>query len=245
MKRILFFIGLLLTFSNLTAQKKVTANERSSGIEKVFVHVKFADNIVIKQWNKNEVSVEASVNINDNEHNDYFSLKTDKIGSTYTVKSDYGRFFKEHGYNSSSWRKRREKHDDDDGPCRCSNEMDIFYTIYVPQNMDLKVKSISGNVEADSYVGYLNLDLISGNIDIKKHSEDMRLKTISGDIDIYVSDATFEAKTLTGGIYSDLDIDFSKHKRNNHSQKIRAKVKNGKANLELSTISGDIFLRKS
>jgi hypothetical protein len=243
MKRIFFFIGLLLTFSNLSAQKKVTANERSAGIDDVYVHVKFADNIEIKQWNKKEISVEATVNINDNEHNDYFSLKTDKIGSTFTVKSDYGDFFKKHG-NRNYYSSDNDDEEDDDR-CRCNNKLDILYVIYVPKNMSLEVKSISGNAQIESYVGTLNLDFISGDIDVKKHSKNMRLKTISGDIDVYVSDAYFEAKTLSGGIYSDLDIDFSQSKKRNNSRNIRATIKNGEATLKLSTISGDIFLRKS
>ena len=246
MKRIAFFIGLLLTISNLTAQKKVTATERSSGIEDVFVHAKFADNIEIKQWNKNEVSVEASVNIDDNKRNDYFTLKTDKIGSTFTVKSDYGDYFKK--YRSYSY--SRHDHDDDDDEkkdcdCDCHHTMEINYTVYVPKGMNLKVKSISGDTQIESYVGYLEIDFISGNIDVKKHSKNMRLKTISGDIDIFVSDAYFEAKTLTGGIYSDLDIDFSQNKKSHGSQRIKATIKNGDATLKLSTISGDIFLRKT
>lgn len=241
MKRYILFIGLLLTFSNLTAQKKVTENASSRGINDVYVHVKFADNIEVKNWDKNEISVQATVNINDNEHNDYFSLKASKIGDSYTVKSDYGDFFKKHRnfYSRKS----------DDGDCNCYNQntMDINYVIYVPKNMELKVKSISGDVEADAYVGALNLDLISGNITIKKHSENMFLKTISGDIDVVVSDATFEAKTLSGGVYSDLDIDFSMNKKNKYSgqQKVKGKIRNGTASLELKTISGDIFLRKS
>jgi hypothetical protein len=243
MKRIIFFIGLLLTFSNLTAQKNVTETKNSSGIDDVFVHLKFANNIVIKQWNKNEISVQATVNIDDNEHNDYFTFKADKIGSTYSVKSDYGDYFKKFRSYSYSYNSN-EKNED----CNCRNEHSniVNYVIYVPKKMSLKVKSISGSVLADSYSGTLDLDLISGNIDIKKHSQNMRLKTISGDIDLFVSDATLDARTLSGGIYSDLDIDFSKNKkRNNGHQKIRTKIKNGSASLELSTISGDIFLRKS
>lgn len=242
MKRIFFFIGLLLTISNLSAQKKVTANQSSSGIEDVYVHVKFAENIEIKQWNKKEVSVEATVNINDNEHNDYFSLETDKIGSTFTIKSDYGDFFKKHGN-----RRYHHSNDDeeDDDRCHCNNDLDINYVIYVPRNMTLEVKSISGSAQIESYVGTLQLDFISGDIDVKKHSKNMRLKTISGDIDVYVSDAYFEAKTLSGGIYSDLEINFSQNNKRDYGRKISATIKNGDATLKLSTISGDIFLRKS
>ena len=244
MKRIFFFIGLLLTFSNLAAQKKVTETKSASGINEVFVHVKFANNIVVKNWNKNEISVQAEVNIDDNKHNDYFTLETDKIGKTYTVKSDYGDYFKK--YRSYTYYSSHEHSDDKkDDDCDCRRHSNIVnYVIYVPKNMDLKVKSISGSVTADSFNGFLELDLISGDIDIKKHSKKMMLKTISGDIDLYVSDATFDAKTLTGGIYSDLEIDFSNNKRS-HGSRIRATIKNGAASLKLNTISGDIFLRKS
>ena len=241
MKKLIFFLGLLVTFSNLTAQKNVTETMRSSGIDEVFVHVKFADNIEIKNWNKNEISVQATVDMNDNKHNDYFKLKGDTDGGTYTIKSDYGTFFKDHGCNYYNSKKEGKKKYDSN----CKTEMDINYVIYVPRNMTLKVKSISGGVKVDSYEGMLNLDLISGNIDIKKHSKDMKLKTISGDIDIYVSDATFEAKTLSGGIYSDLKIDFDKKNKYSGSRRIKATIKNGDASLKLSTISGDIFLRKS
>lgn len=241
MKNLYLFIGLLLTFNNLTAQKKVAETKSSFGIDEVFVHVKFANNIEIKQWNKNEISVEATVNIDDNTHNDYFKLEVNQIGKTYTVKSDYGDYFKKYRsyYSYTS---------DKDGDCNCNNQFSnvVNYVIYVPKKMTLKVKSISGNVDTDSYIGFLELDLISGNIDIKKHSDKMKLKTISGDIDLFITDATFEAKTLTGGIYSDLDINFDEKRKNNHGhQKINATINKGTASLELSTISGDIFLRKS
>lgn len=249
MKRYLLFIGLLLTFSNLTAQKKVTKNVKSNNVENVYVHLKFANNIIIKNWNKNEISVEATVNLDDNEHNDYFSLKTDNIGGMLKINSDYGDYFKK--YRSYYSHKHSHIDDDkdskkDDDDCHSHKHSNIVnYVIYVPKKMELKVKSISGSVVAENYAGILNLDLISGNITVKKHSKEMRLKTISGDIDIFVADAKFEAKTLTGGIYSDLDIDFNENKKKrSYGSKIVATIKKGTASLKLNTISGDIYLRK-
>lgn len=248
MKRFLLFIGLLCAFNNLSAQKKVTENTKANNIEDVMVHVKFANNIVVKNWSKNEISVEATVNIDDNEHNDYFSFKTKNVGGYYTVTSDYGEYFKKY----RSYYSHKHSHNDDetkdkkdDNDCHNHRHSNIVnYVIYVPKNMNLKIKSISGSMEAESYVGVLQTDLISGNITIKKHSKDMYLKTISGDIDIYVSDATFTAKSLSGGIYSDLDIDFDKNKKKGYGSKIHAKINNGTASLNLNTISGDIYLRK-
>ena len=250
MKRILYFIGLLLTFSNLSAQKIVTETTSSKNINDVLVHLKFANNIVVKNWSKNEISVEATVNIDDNEHNDYFNFKTKNVGGYYTVTSDYGDYFKKYrSYYSHKHSHNDDENEDktDDNDChshRHRHNNIVNYVIYVPNNMNLKVKSISGSLEAESYVGVLQTDLISGNITVKKHSKDMYLKTISGDIDIYVSDATFTAKSLSGGIYSDLDIDFEKNKKKGYGSKIRAKIDNGTASLNLNTISGDIYLRK-
>ncbi|PQJ79659.1 hypothetical protein BTO18_10960 [Polaribacter porphyrae] len=236
-----------MIFNNLAAQKKITENTKSNGIDDVLVNVKFANNIVVKNWNKNEISVEATVNIDDNKHNDYFSFKTKNVGGYYTVISDYGEYFKK--YRSYYSHKHSHDNDDkskkDDDDCHSHRHSNIVdYVIYVPKNMNLKVKSISGSVEAESYAGVLNLNLISGNITIKKHSKDMYLKTISGDIDIYISDATFTAKSLSGGIYSDLDIDFDKNKKKGYGSKIHAKINQGTASLNLNTISGDIYLRK-
>ncbi len=241
MKRILFFIGLLLSFSNLSAQKKTEIKNNLSGIEKVEVNVKFAKDIEIKNWDKQEIVVKASANLNDNTQNEYFSLKGEKLGNTYVVKSDYGDFFKK--YQN---RVNKSDKDSDCENCKCKyhNEVIVDYTIYAPKNIALKVKSISGNVKDLEFKGKLNLDLISGNISVKKHSKDMKLKTISGDIDVYIADAEFKAQTLTGTVYSDLDIDFNHSNKRDATQKVYGKVKKGSASLKMNTISGNIFLRK-
>ncbi|MEE9408146.1 MAG: DUF4097 family beta strand repeat-containing protein [Polaribacter sp.] len=242
MKSLFLFIGLLLSFNNLTAQKKVTKNTDSKNIEDVYIHLKFAQNIIVKNWNKSEISVEATVNLNDNKENEQFSLKSDKINGTYKITSDYGDLFKKHKNNVTITHNGEGCNSYNN--CSNHNNVVVNYVVYVPKNMELKIKSISGNVEAERYVGQLNLDLISGNITIKKHSKDMRLKTISGDIDIYVTDAKFEAKTLTGSLYSDLDIDFDKKRKSGYGSRIKATINKGTAYLKLNTISGDIFLRK-
>ena len=186
----------------------------------------------VQNWNKNEISIQATVTINNNKDNKYFTLKSDKIGKSFTVKSDYGDLFKK------NWSKNGVYNN-------CKNQMDVNLVIYVPKNMELKVKSISGSVDALAYNGQLTLDLISGNITVKKHSKEMNLKTISGDIDVVISDAEFRAETLTGTVYSDLDIDFNNTKKRSFGSKIIGTVKKGVASLKLKTISGDIFLRKS
>ena len=71
----------------------------------------------------------------------------------------------------------------------------------------------------------------------------MHLKTVSGEIDIFIANAKFKAQTVTGNVYSDLDIAFEDRARGIGS-KITGTVASGKNDISLSSVSGNIFLRK-
>lgn len=238
MKRILFFIGILLTYSNLIAQENITKTYHTSNNYQVNINLKFAKMITLKSWNKNKILIEAKVNINQNKDNNYFSLKK-KVGkNALNITSDYGVLFKKQQkgvtitHNGDSCYNHSTQH----------NEVVVNYIIYAPKNIDLKIKSISGSVTSSEYKGNLTLNLISGDITIKKFSKKMNLKTISGDIDLSVSDVEFKAKTVTGTVYSNLNIDFNNKKPSTNI--IKGKIGKGTTSLVLNTISGNILLRK-
>ncbi|SEC17068.1 Putative adhesin [Tenacibaculum sp. MAR_2009_124] len=240
MKRIFLFIGMLLSFSTLYPQKKVELKENTRGITNIDLKLDYANKIDLKNWDKNELFIKAIVNLNNNSENDLYSLKSKTTHSSLSIHSDYANFFEK--YHKQITTKT------EDGDCNNSyytnhTEVHIDYVIFVPKNMTLKIKSITGSVDAQSYDGKLKLDLISGDITIKKYSTDLDLKTISGEIDLFVSDAKFRAETLTGTVYSNLDIDFN-NREEGFGHKISGKIKSGKLNLKLKSISGDIFLRK-
>ncbi len=239
MKRIFLFIGMLLSFSILYAQKKVEFKKDTRGISNINLKLDFANKIELKNWNKNEVYIKASVNLNDNTENDLYSLKSDRGSGTLNIQSDYSNFFEKNHKLISV-----KKGDNCNNSYYTNNTSVIIdYVIFIPQNMSLKIKSITGSVTAPSYNGKLHLDLVSGNITIEKYTTDLNLKTISGEIDLFISDAEFRAETLTGMVYSNLDIDFKKREEG-FGHKIYGKISSGKLNLKLKSISGDIFLRK-
>lgn len=239
MKRLAFFIGLLLIYNNLVAQKTLTENYNTNGISQVDFKFQYAENIKVKNWNKTEVQVIAEVNINDNKDNNKFVLQQDKIGGILKIKSDYKDLFSKKGnyvvYGS----------DTDSKVYNCGSKVVVNYTVYVPKTVAVKVKSISGSIKIDELKNNIELDLVSGDIDVKKHSKNMKLKTVSGDIDVIVEDAEFKAQTVTGNVYSNLDIDFNKNKKRSYGSKIVGTVANGNAKLLLNTVSGDLLLRKN
>ena len=227
MKKIINLVIALLVTVTINAQRKVEKSERISKNQEVFVHFKFAQNIEVKQWNQSKVEVRASVNLNNGEGDKYFSLKTSKNGNQVKIYSDFGNYFEK----KRSWNQ--------------SNKTEINYVVYVPKNTALKVKSISGSLEADSYYGNLTTDLISGNITIKEYRGEMQLKTVSGDVDVAINKAKINAKTVTGTIYSNIKIDKSYSQNKSYSSKVRGTVNNGNLELRMTTVSGNIYMRKT
>lgn len=229
-----------MTYGNLIAQENITKTYHTSNNNQVNINLKFAKMITLKSWSKNEILIEAKVNINQNKDNNYFSLKKETKNNTLYITSDYGTLFKNHqkgitithnGSNCNSY-----------NYCTQHNEVVVNYTIYTPKTSDLKIESISGSVKSTEYKGNLTLNLISGDITIKKLSKKMNLKTISGDIDLFVSNAEFKAKTVTGTVYSNLGINFTNKKHSTNT--IKGKIGNGTTSLILNTVSGNILLRK-
>ncbi len=229
MNKVIICALLLLGGSQLLAQKAVDLTEKVSSNQELFLHFKFAKDIKLVQWDRNEAKVEASVNIDDGEGNESFSLKTKKMGSELKIYSDFGDYFK------------KKQHKDN----WCNHETEINYVVYVPKNTEVEVKSISGSVASDLYNGTLRTDLVSGDVTIKKYSGDLRLKTVSGDLDVTMNRARIDAKTVTGTIYSDLDIERrNKDKHSYGGNKVIGSVNGGSELVVLTTVSGNIYMRK-
>jgi len=209
------------------AQRKVEKTEKLSSGESVFVHFKFANDIEVQQWDKNEVLVKATVNLNDGEGDEFYSLQSERRNGTLRIESDFGDYFENR--SNQIW--------------RGNYTTEINYIVYVPKNTELEVKSISGGLTTNSYIGDLTTELISGDIEVKNYQGVLRLKTVSGDVDVTMNKAYVDARTVTGTIYSDLEIQHIST-RNKNNNRVKGTVNGGKGRVELETVSGDIFMRK-
>ncbi len=236
MKNVIKLITLCFVAFHMNAQK-VIEKEISTNADYIKVAFKFAENIEIKTWDKKDVYLKAEVSINGGEFDDYYNLTVDNTSSVLEIKSDYGDLF-------DTWKKERGSNRNNNGnPCN-NLDIDAFYTLYLPKNSNLRVKSISGSVASENYQGALEVDIISGDIDIKNYDGDLNLKTISGDIDISVAKSKLKAETISGMIYSDKDMQFDHGKNRMVGSKVTGTFGDVKSELHLKTISGSIFIRK-
>ncbi len=213
-------ILLCMATLGLSAQpKKVTASVQVSGQEMLDLEFAFADDIIFKTWDKNEVYVEVMVEINDGEHNDIFTLSTETSSSTIYVEMDEDMWKKIQKKKNGKWD-------------NCSYNTTINYTVYLPTRLSVRSNTISGDYEFEYFGSEMNLKTISGEIDV----------TIPA-----TRGLDFKAKTISGEIYSDIEIKYpygKKGLRQIVGQDVRGRVSDGGLESKFETISGNIYLRK-
>jgi len=210
MKTITILIVVWLCFAPVEAQQIIEKHMDFSGKESLTLKIQIADSIDIQTWNKNEVYIKASVNINENKDNEAYLTSFDESGSSLTVNAKF-----------------RDKYFN--GKNNCCNKTDIFWQVFMPEKTKFSVETINADIT------------------ITGQTREMRVKSISGSIDLSVpvnKQAFLEFSTISGRMYSNHEIALNKL----HSGiplKISEKLNNGGDPINLETISGDIYFRKS
>lgn len=131
---------------------------------------------------------------------------------------------------------------------------------------DLSIADVSGEIELKLNNGNATLTNISGPVVANATSSDMVIKfsslnqskpsaisTVAGTVDIHLpanTKANFKLRTVQGEIYSDFDMNIAKDTKSNlprvtGGNNIEGKTNGGGVEMNLYTISGDMFIRKS
>lgn len=214
MKKIVITTLVYFIILNLSAQKVIERHVNLSSEGSVSLNIQIADSITIITWNKKEAYVKASVNVNENKDNDYYKLDFDETGGNLDVKAAF------------DFPKDKSK------DCNCNYKTEINFVIYLPENRNLTVETINGNITISGQTG------------------GVKAKSISGFIDMAVSPqraAKVELNTITGSMYSDFDF----HADGKNMKQVAGASINSNLNgggdgiIRIETISGDIFFHKS
>jgi len=153
-----------LCFSTIQAQEIIEKHIDFSGKESLTLKIQIADSINIQTWNKNEVYIKASININENKDNEAYVTSFDEAGKTVVVNAKFkDKYFK--------------------GKNNCCNETDIYWQIYIPEKTKFSVETINANITITGQTKEMNVKSISGYIDLTEppnKQADIDFSTISG-----------------------------------------------------------------
>ncbi len=226
MKKIIVMLLLWTAYSGevCLAQKIIKKSFPYHKGMQVTMNLKFGDTVRVHAWNKPEIYLKASVEINKNKLNDALVMKTDQTGQTLNVSTDFDKqMIKNADCDDCSGNSTIHTH----GSVICSH---IYYDIYAPAGTDLKLKSISANMIIRNMTGPVYAKTISGFVDMnwpKEKGADLYLKSISGEL------------------YSNLNIQFSNHKKTVPlvGYQLDGTIHSGGPVIHLESISNNIYLR--
>ena len=223
MKNGILVLALCLGMIPAMAQKIVEKHIAFSQGKLISMNFQISDSIRIISWDKNEVYLKSSINVNDNKNNDDYKMN---FGETEDNINISGKLEFEKGKNPCN------NNGNENCNCCCSCQTTIYHDVYIPENSDISVETINGNI------------VLTGNI------AGIRAHTISGFIDLAVAPerkADLMLGTISGTLYSNFTFPEEAGKlRHVGGNSLTTRLNGGGGKpIELKTISGNIFLRKA
>lgn len=260
MKKIstLIILGIFVVVLQAQAQEQVKektiAFKNASG---VYLDLPLGNEVSVKGWDKNEVYVKTTVEINGGRLNKALEMSYEQWGNQIKVTSDLNQDILKQGKRS----------DCDNSYKRYNSTMNgrryyacyrIIHEVMMPKNARLKIKTINPKVSLDNLYGDLQINTVNGSINMAakkiKPKQNLEFRTVNGRIDFTVpSNASTEVEmsTVNGNIYSSFEPKRKKKNGmyriggNRFNRKIRLTLGNGSALTELRTVNGRIYLRKA
>ncbi|MEZ0609068.1 DUF4097 domain-containing protein [Fibrella sp. WM1] len=254
-KMLLLGIGCLAQLTTLYAQEYKT-KLANSGDQKVMILMD-AGNLKVEGYNGNELIVQTSAKMEAAPERakglrPLYNSAVDNTGIGLSVTSENGVV-------------RIEKATRKDIPytIRVPQKVAILYEQTNWQKGDITVQNVEGDLEIRTKNGDINLRNVTGPVvanttngevnvvySTLNQSKPTAISTISGAIDVTLpasTKANFKLSSITGEMYTDFDLGLNKKDgmtRMGGGHSINGTTNGGGVDLQLKTISSDIYIRK-
>lgn len=233
MKKLTLLLLLALGHCIAYAQNQKIIEKRLpfSKTQAVNLNLRFANDIKVQYWDKAEVYVKISAEINSGKLNDALVVTTNSTAQDLSLKIDFDNEMLKKGRpedcpdskeaRRSSWSRNGQEY------YVCST---INYEVFLPKQAEVSLETINGNIWINSVAGNLNAKTISGFVELNWP------KGKGGNIGM---------KTITGEVYSDLDIAFTTKRQKNPivGYLLEGKVYGGGPEVHLESISNNVYVR--
>jgi len=225
------------------AQTQINKSIPVSAGQSVLLHFDYPEMVRVSTWDKNEVSVQGTVSINNGESDDAFELFTTSSGNTVSIRNEIKnlkslpqRYTIVDGTQKITFKDRAElkKYQEQNGRqfdvMSCGVDMEIVLEIKVPRNVKTKVESIYGMVEIKDFSGPLDVEATYGGVDAALTERAIGMIT---------------AQTNYGEIYTNFDSKFGGDKIEKHFHtNVSAKPGSG-PEYSFESKYGNVYLRKA
>ena len=226
------------------AQTQINKSIPIQSGQRILMRFDFPELIKVSTWDKNEISIQGSVSINNGENDDAFELQTSTSGNTVSIRNEIKNMKSlPHRYtvvdgsqkvvfkNREEFEKYQAEHGRGFDMVSSGIDMDILLEIKVPRNVQTDVESVHGMVEITDFSGPLHVEAIHGGVDAA-----------------LVEKATGQiiAETNFGDIYTNLDVKFGSTKSSDRDFHTFVSAKPGTGpDYTFESKFGNVYIRKA
>lgn len=226
-------ITLLLMFVCMLGFSQAEVFEKSVALNgrRISIDADMASTINVSTWNKKQVQVKVTYELDDGDMNDMVTVELDEQSNRIRLKLDVD--------EEKILRKARES-DCDRGDANYWGSRNgrkacvyavISIEVFLPEHTELDIETVLADVLMKGKFEELDIKTVTGNIDVtwpEKQGTEIALKTV------------------TGNIFTDFDLSGMKDKGLPiiSSHKIKTTYKGGEGYLKLESVTSDIYLRK-
>ncbi|MBC8487990.1 MAG: hypothetical protein H8D45_18320, partial [Bacteroidetes bacterium] len=149
MKTLTIILTLSFFSIQLSAQRIVEESMPVSSNQEIRLDFDFADDIFIKAWDKSEVYVKATVNINEGKDNNKFKFISRKGFGYISIKSEIEDLNK----LSTNCRTIIIKNGDTTIINGMGAQINLTFEVFMPPDVELALETINGNIEIKGLTG--------------------------------------------------------------------------------------------
>lgn len=222
---ILIFAAVLFTNAQNYYQATLNNTYKLPASKKVSLNLKFARDIKVTVGGS-EVQLKTYLTATSEAISKYHILTAEENDDRLSIETTYEFVKDKNRKENQCWNCEAEGRSWQGEKCLC---LQARYEVIVPAGTAV------------------NLETISGDIEIKGLANEIRAKSISGFVDLALpstAKANLSLKSVTGEVYSDFDVKLD-GKSTSYSKRLNAPLNGGGVRIEIETISGDIFFRKT
>lgn len=196
-------------------------------------------NVIVKSWSKNEVKILARKVAKKDGSLDKVTVDINRTDSNIRIITRYEKF----------------------AGLFNSENVSVHYDLIIPDKAQIRVKSVSGDVEALNIGGHVDIETVSGKIDVVEAGRGVKCKSISGsvyleeitgDANLSSSSGTIRVEGIKGSVEANTVSGYIDLKEVSHAEGIDAESISGSIKMqgelspfgdyEFKTISGGIML---
>jgi len=201
--------------------------------------------VKVSTWDKNEISIQGTVNINQGENDDAFKLTTETSGKEVSIRAEISGVDKlpHHitlidGENKMTFRDKAalQKYESEHGKRKYETQIygvdiDVVLEIKVPRNIPTRINAVYGMVEVKVFDGPLAVESTYGGVDAAL------VERNAGEV---------IAETNYGNIYTNFDTKFGGEASRQENFHTYVSAKPGKGpSYSFDSKYGNVYIRKA